>query len=146
MPSSKNERGIVAAVGRLNAELVNDVTGSVTGGLSRLPFANVSPRALVPGDWPFIESIEEAGERPSLAPSRRATPRDEFIKASPSSSDAEFASDSSSSSVKPLAIISGGGLVLSGMLTFMRSLGPVSVSEDGDSSGNSMLLSPVMVL
>jgi len=82
------------------------------------------------------------------------TPREELTSEprsmidSPSSSDAELVSDSSPSScIKPLAIIiSGGGLVLSGMLAFIRSLGPVSVTDDGDSSGSSMLLSPVMVL
>ena len=72
---------------------------------------------------------------------------DPSIIDSPSSSDAEFPSDSSSDSfIYPRAIISAGGLVFSGILTFIRSLGPISVDEDGDSNGSSILLSPVSVL
>jgi hypothetical protein len=75
-------------------------------------------------------------------------PVEAIIIDSPSISDAEFPSDSySSSSINaPCPIISGGGLVLSGSATFMRSRGPFSVADEGLSSGNSMLLSPVIVL
>ena len=63
---------------------------------------------------------------------------------SPSSSDAEVASESSST--KPRANSSGGGRVFSGMFICILSRGPLSFSEVGDSRGNSELLSPVMVL
>ena len=73
VPSSKNERGIVAAVGKL---------GVLKGMLKEAPAApgvapdvvpgKVSARPfLVTGDWPLIESIDTDGERPVSANDRR---------------------------------------------------------------------------
>ena len=64
VPSSKKDLGIVAAVGRLNAALVKAVADDTIGAAAELPFGKVSPRCLIPGDCPLIESIDGAGEMP----------------------------------------------------------------------------------
>jgi TPP-dependent trihydroxycyclohexane-1,2-dione (THcHDO) dehydratase len=66
MPSSKNDLGIVAAVGRLKAALVKEVADAIIGVGMTDPFVNASPRVFVTGDGPFIESVDAAGETPSL--------------------------------------------------------------------------------
>src|SRR5688572_17267903 len=121
------------------------------------------------GTKPLIESIDAEGDRALFAP--RGTWREcqynggeerQFtlgwgvhtvedleciiLSDSPSASDADAAESSSSSCVKPRASISAGGRVLSGTCTLIRSRGPVSLAEVGDSRGSSMLRSPVIIL
>lgn len=67
-PSSKNDRGKVAACGGPSAGVVNEVVeGPMIGIAVKDTFGvlNVSARERVPGDVPLIESIEVAGETPS---------------------------------------------------------------------------------
>jgi hypothetical protein len=68
-PSSKKERGMVAAVGRLNVVLVKEVAAFIMGGWPREAFGKVSflVSVLVIGPWPLIESMDAAGEIPLLA-------------------------------------------------------------------------------
>jgi hypothetical protein len=73
LPSSKNERGIVAAVGRLNVVLVKAVAAAIEGVWPVFEKVSLRP-ALVMGDWPFIESMEMEGDKPSLANVWRVRP------------------------------------------------------------------------
>lgn len=71
MPSSKNDRGMVAAVGRLNVVDVKDVAAAIIGVKPRAPLVpfNASPPDGADvidfprvGDWPLIDSMETVGE------------------------------------------------------------------------------------
>lgn len=65
VPSSKKDRGIVAAVGRLNvAPAVKVGAWSIARAEPRVTFA------LPIAYWPFIESSDGAGEMPSLLNAR----------------------------------------------------------------------------
>jgi hypothetical protein len=75
-PSSKNERGKVAASVGASEGLVNEVVEDPITGIEvtieRLGFENGSARDLVVGDIPLlIESIEVAGDTPSETNDRR---------------------------------------------------------------------------
>lgn len=68
-PSSKNDRGRVAACGGPSAGFVKEVEdGPMTGievTMERFGFAKGSARDRVTGDMPLIESIDVAGDTPS---------------------------------------------------------------------------------
>src|SRR3569833_3685654 len=68
VPASKNDRGIVAAAGRLKAAEVKDVAEAIMGACAKPGVAALKPGTsaltLVTGDWPFMESIEVVGDSP----------------------------------------------------------------------------------
>ena len=68
-PSSKKDRGRVAACGGPSAGFVKEVVdGPMTGievTMDRFGFAKGSARDRVVGDMPLIESIDVAGDTPS---------------------------------------------------------------------------------
>ncbi len=68
-PSSKNDRGRVAACGGPSEGFVNDVVeGPIIGievAMDKFGFAKGSTRDRVTGDIPLMESIDVAGETPS---------------------------------------------------------------------------------
>lgn len=65
VPSSKNDRGIVAAVGRLN------VAPAVKVGAWSIVRAEPKVVVVLPyAYWPFIESNDGAGDMPSLLKAR----------------------------------------------------------------------------
>jgi hypothetical protein len=106
-PSSKNEWGIVAVCVRPSGGFVNEVvegpmTGiEVTPVIDKFGLEKGSACDRVVGDMPLIESIDVAGDTPSETKDRRFRGK-ELLEAnmsgSPSISEAELPSDSSSSS------------------------------------------------
>ena len=68
-PSSKKDRGNVAACGGPSEGFVKEVVEGPTIGIEvtidKFGFANGSLRDRVTGDMPFIESMDVAGEIPS---------------------------------------------------------------------------------
>ncbi len=75
VPSSKKDRGTLAACGGPRAGVVKDVVeGPITGmdvTIDRFGFEKVSVRVRFIGDRPFNESIEVAGDTPSEIYERR---------------------------------------------------------------------------
>jgi hypothetical protein len=66
VPSSKNDRGIVAVVGRLYVVLVNEVAAAILGVPAvRVPLGNVSVLRRA-GGAPLMESIDAEGDRVAL--------------------------------------------------------------------------------
>lgn len=72
-PSSKNERGSVAAYGGPSDGLVKEVVEGPITGIDKLGLENGSTRERVIGDIPppLIESIDVAGDTPSEVCDRR---------------------------------------------------------------------------